>query len=479
MIRRPLTGAFDDTGRLMAVQQLAGEASFVSPWTPPPLTIAALGDSHINLGYNEFSFPGVLQGVTRLGFVQLANFMAGCPLQWLGDFGVTGERTDQIRARMATQIAPLVMAKGLRFLVLEGVANDLAQLGQTDANGVTITAASIIANIQGAVNDARALGLTVLLMTGFPRANPTSVGFANTAMTAGQIAALLTVNQAIRNLCATQPGAILVDVFPCFVDTSSAANMAKCLPDATLLDAAGLHINSFEATYRVALVFLRVFRFLVARAGWQPELSFYDGTSGDPNSLVKPMNGTGGALGAGMTGAAAINAGVQRYNGDATSTGVCSVITRQTMFKELGQLADYDGVPGVVQKVSITTVGAAGCVMVDNNWATALLPAAGQGKTVVAGVELAARITSAGATDTIEGFGLNANCGTRNEYVFDDSRTLKLKSCPQVWLRMQTQPFTIAPTEAQKINPVAYLQVSNGATADLYVSGLHVTVDTR
>jgi hypothetical protein len=436
--------------------------------------MALLGDSHMRLQYNDFTFPGVLQGVTRLAPIYMANFMVGNRVQIKYNFGVTGDRVDMIRSRMGASLLPLIRKGQVQYVALDGDANDVAQIGGTDSTGATISAVSVLAHIKATVLELLNAGARgVFLQTGYPRSIPG--GPAATSMTASQIAAHVAINNGKRQLAQAIPGVYLVDVFGCLLDYSSTTNMSKCMPLAALMDTEGLHLGNHQACYQVALKWAEVFKTVLPKVPYAPGLSHYDGTNGDSKNFWKAMAGTSGALGTGFTGTVLTNCRPLRMAGDTTTTGVASVITRQQMCTELG--IDYDGVPANVQKVTITAGASDALVQIDNNWNTALLPAVGLGKTVVLGGEVAAKITSGGASDTVQAIALNANLQVRNEYVFGDSTTSKMTSCKQLYMVLQTQPVPISLTESGKMNPYFLYQINAGAVADIYLSNPYMYVE--
>jgi hypothetical protein len=436
--------------------------------------MALLGDSHMRLQYNNFTFPGVLQGVTRLAPIYMANFMVGNRVQIKYNFGVTGDRVDMVRSRMGAELLPLIRKGLVQYVALDGDANDVAQLGQTDSTGVTISATSVLAHIKATILELLNAGARgVFLQTGYPRSIPG--GPAATSMTAQQITAHAAINNGKRLMAQAIPGVFLVDVFPCLLDYSSTTNMAKSMPLASLMDSEGLHLGNHQACYQVALKWAEVFKTVLPKVPYTPGLSHYDGTNGDSKNLWKAMAGTSGALGTGFTGTVLTNCRPLRLSGDTTTTGVASIITRQQMCTELG--IEYDGVPANVQKVTITAGASDATVQIDNNWNTALAASTGQGKTVVVGGEVAAKITSAGGSDTIQAIALNVNLQGRNEYVFNDSTTSKMTSCKQLHMVLQTQPVPISATEAGKMNPYFLYQINAGAVADIYLANPYMYVE--
>jgi len=429
-----------------------------------------LGDSHLQLQYNDFSFPGVLQGVSRKGYIYLANMMTGNRVRIVRNFGISGQRTDQILARVP-QLIPMVRFEGVRHVVLDGDANDIAQLGTTDSFGRTITAQTIIANIMATVDQLRAIGIDgeIILQTGFPRAQPG--GPASTAMSASAIAAHNEVNRWKRQFALTATKVRLLDLFPVLLDYTSPTTMSRCQPNTAWVDSEGLHINSFQATLQLARRTAALFQTLFPAV---PNIfggTHYDGTNGDaPNQFWKAPAGTSGAVGTGFTGTMPTNTRILRQSGDSTTTGTASVITREQMCTELG--IAFDGVPGTVAKVTITAGASDGNAIIDNNWNTALLASTAIGKSLVLSGEVGARITSGGANDTLQGVYANMVGQSTNEHVFDDLRTDKWTSCKSFFATLQTaRPWLVTSGESGfRINPCFGYQLSAGATADIYLS---------
>ena len=171
---RSMTGAGVDV-RSAAEAKITEQRMVAGVRTSPPRTIAILGDSITgNSGTWPARFEAGNEAATSFyndqrGAIGWALNRLKQPLKFVGDFGVNGDTTAMILARVSDVIA---LAPG--YVVLLGGANDVTS---------TTPAATIIANLSATVDALTAAGIRVLLgeitpwtATGPVVANATQVG---------------------------------------------------------------------------------------------------------------------------------------------------------------------------------------------------------------------------------------------------------------------------------------------------------------
>ena len=145
---------WDDDARL-ALADTAVQPADLTVRTSPPRTIAILGDSITeNSGTWPARFETGNEAVTAFyndqrGAIGWALNRLKQPLKFVGDFGVNGDTTAMILARV-----PDVIALAPGYVVLLGGANDITS---------TTPAATIIANLSATVDALTAAGIRVLL----------------------------------------------------------------------------------------------------------------------------------------------------------------------------------------------------------------------------------------------------------------------------------------------------------------------------
>lgn len=137
------------------------------------------------------------------GYWTWANLLLGSPMRLIGNFGVAGNRTDEMLARIAA-----VESAGAEWVFVQGGINDLA---------ASVPASTVVANLVSICERLRK-GSKVVLLNLAP----------NPSYTSG----VLTVNAALANYAQTAGNLILVDVFSAVVnptDTTGAfaANMSN------------------------------------------------------------------------------------------------------------------------------------------------------------------------------------------------------------------------------------------------------------
>ena len=213
---------------------------------------------------------------------------------------VTGETWGQIRARIAAEIAPVMVGGGI--VVLQG--------GHNDSLTGPVPVATTIADMQGAVSDLKALGLRVILVN----CTPYGSGYATTAARVH----LLEQNRAIAAMA--QPGTVaVVDAFSSANDPTSLCNAATGYVMADLLHWSG------KTSRAIAVLIANVLNlwFPPVQRLPQSHLDCYD-ASNNPNSSNRMQNGlclttTGGVVNNSITGTAAAQFQVATDQGSGAS----------------------------------------------------------------------------------------------------------------------------------------------------------------
>jgi len=214
--------------------------------------------------------------------------------------GVTGETWGQIRARIATEIAPVMVGGGV--VVIQG--------GHNDCLTGPVPVATSIADMQGAVSDLRALGLRVILVN----CTPLGGGYATTAARVH----LLEQNRAMAALA--QPGVVAV------IDAAGAAQDPTSLFNSAVgyVSADNLHWSG-KLSRAIAVLIANVLNswFPVTQRLPVSHLDCYD-ASNNPNSSNRMQNGlclttTGGVVNNSITGTAAAQFQVATDQGSGAS----------------------------------------------------------------------------------------------------------------------------------------------------------------
>lgn len=206
-----------------AAEELA--AALILPYRSRNLW-AALGDSLAAMLHLDVT--GTFRNMNARHPLHWANGLSGGRGQFVstnrGNFGVSGERTDQIMARV-----PAVIASGAGLVWLMAGTNDLAQNYPTAGT----CAATAFANIATMVRRITAAGITVILEL--------VVGATN--LTAAQIGYMNELNQRLVEFATTMPNVYLHDASRMILDptnsTSAIAFKTSYAYDATHPSALG------------------------------------------------------------------------------------------------------------------------------------------------------------------------------------------------------------------------------------------------
>ena len=182
-----------------------------------PYAVAAIGDSRIAAIYQD---GAQARSVSALSPLNMANALLGQRLVIGGSqWGVAGERTDQMLARIDAAVA-----SGAGTLYIQGGVNDLAQ-------GYAGTAAA--ANIVTMAERGRRAGMTVVIEA--------EVGAAFTG--ADVLGRLADLNRALRDYADATPGVWLHDAGPVVLDPAITSNgyINGCSYDGTHPNARGAY----------------------------------------------------------------------------------------------------------------------------------------------------------------------------------------------------------------------------------------------
>lgn len=176
---------------------------------------------------NTFSYPqpGMPDGAAGAGVVlktnllddrsyfNWLNILMGQPFALLRNAGLAGEKTNQIYARIDTDVLPL----SPDFVFVLGGINDVS-------NGVP--AATIKANLQATYQKLLNAGITVVALSVMP------YGSGHASFNATNTQTILDVNDWIKRFCAATAGMIFVDAFAATVNpTGSGAAASGMLYD--------------------------------------------------------------------------------------------------------------------------------------------------------------------------------------------------------------------------------------------------------
>lgn len=290
-----------------------GDALSAAYVTPLVASVAWIGDSITANGVAVGAYGNSFR--RTYGYMTWAAMRLGQSLSDLGNFGVPGERSDQIAARFGT-----ALATGAGIVGLLAGTNDVIQ-------GRTLSQAQ--ASITTMLDAARAGGRLLVIGT-VPPSN---------GLSSGQKTMLLDLNDWIRRLPATRGSSVLVvDFFRVLVDDAG-------LFDAAAVQADGIHPNSGGAARMGKLWAETVAPFLpdVDRLETSAANSSAALAIARANYLANPLlTGTTGTLAGGATGAVADAWSIRSLNGVGT------------IALAAGKVARTDGYPGEWQRLALT-----------------------------------------------------------------------------------------------------------------------------
>jgi lysophospholipase L1-like esterase len=273
----------------------AGAAGFI-----PGNTITSIGDSRIQSQCQDY--PSC-NNVSARSFINWANALSGRRMVIMGQYGVAGDTTTQMLARL-----PAALARKTAFLIIWGGVNDI---------GAGTTETVPFANIVTMANSALAQGTRPIIML------DTGSG----AFTTAQTGYINDYNQRILQYAAGTAGVIVVDpreVVLAHTNTGSTAYKAGFSQD-------GLHSNLL-GYYWTGVAFAQLIQQLMPPLPQQPTLQTDSRGFGSSALLVNSMftNTTGGTLGAGASGTAPPN-GFTVFTGGPTGATVAVSIAAATV----------------------------------------------------------------------------------------------------------------------------------------------------
>jgi lysophospholipase L1-like esterase len=242
----------DDTGRIVTPSWDSNSGSL-----PIPGTVALLGDSITQR--HVIGDSASVSGHDTRGYWTWAAILLRQRLALVKVAGVAGDRTDQMQARYATDIAP--SAPG--WLVVQAGVNDVTQ---------GVSAATIISNLTSLYTTAIAAGTRVIATTITP----------NTGWSAAQKLVRAQVNEWMRGYASTQRGIVLCDWSATVTDEHSGLWITGYSPDNT-------HPNTKGAARMGKALADTISPILASYPALGLPVSNDDPTNGAPNSFFDTL----------------------------------------------------------------------------------------------------------------------------------------------------------------------------------------------
>lgn len=275
---------------------LVGPGGEVIDLYGPANTVAILGDSLLSRNTDD---TGTQRSFKDFGVLTWANAKAGGRCSMVLNAGVSGERTDEILARVGDVIA----ASPDACIVLAG-KNDISQ---------NIAPATAVANITSICQSLLSAGVRVILCT----VPPYQTG--NASISAARSEAENVINNGIKSIAHNTPGVTLADIAADVIDPTSSPSVTK----SGYMDTDNLHFSqkgaraAGEGALYDALV--RVFQ-PIDRLPISATDSYYV-TATNNNMVRNPLfAGTGGTK-SGVTGDIANNWFAQALGSPASAVG--------------------------------------------------------------------------------------------------------------------------------------------------------------
>lgn len=275
-------------------------------------------------------------GVTNSkGVFERAQILLGHPFTVVSNQGITGQTSTQILARFST-----VLAFNPGWIYLDIHSNDYSN---------SISAATSINNTLQMIQAANNANIQVILALDIPRA----AGY-----TQANIQALLQVSNYFKDYAITNPGVIVFDQWPYFLDTTSFANSYNGVPLSTTVLSDNIHPNAYGAGL-AAQGLANLLKPVVPVVRRRSAAGSDGGTNGDLQIITRNplMLGTGGSVGTGSTGTWAQNTFSARLSGTGIA-GVGSIVTRASVAATFPGLFD-DGAQGSLQAIALSGAAAA------------------------------------------------------------------------------------------------------------------------
>ncbi|WP_368508104.1 SGNH/GDSL hydrolase family protein [Bradyrhizobium lupini] len=244
-----------------------------------PNTIVALGDSRVA----QIHADSIFYNKNAQNHFTVGNALAGNRAILVANFGKSGDRTDQVLARLAA-----ALATGAKFLYIHAGCNDIGQLYPT----ATTSGSTAWANIKTMIDAAVAIGMQVIYVL-----DPGATNF-NTSM----MVQLLTLNESAREYAERCPGLHLLDLPAALYDPANASTTT--VPLITSLD--GTHEN-LASSYLGGKLWASLLTSIMPPRPHGFHASFETPGLSTMNLLANPMfaTTTGGTVGTGMSGTVA------------------------------------------------------------------------------------------------------------------------------------------------------------------------------
>ncbi len=196
-----------------------------------PKLVSMIGDSR---AAQQKADVTTLQSGTSWQALNVANALMGNPLKTVGNYGISGNRTDQY---FASNLTTSIGDTSEIVIFWSCCVNDISQAlgGYTSVSGTSITMSNVAQvaaqNAINAVTAALQAGKRVILVS-----EPGSSGF-----TSAQVAAVAEVNQRLAEFTENTPGVLLWDIRPVIWD-STTSSTAIVFKSGYSFD--GTHLNS-------------------------------------------------------------------------------------------------------------------------------------------------------------------------------------------------------------------------------------------
>lgn len=389
-------------------------------------TIVIAGDSITNQNWGTDS--ATYKATSGLGYWTWAEIELGGKFKLLNNAGVSGDRTDQLNARLSTQ----VLAYKPKYCFVHIGTNDIGQ---------GITAATIIANLSTIYQTLVDNGIIPVTSTILPRGGTSALS------TQASRRDLLDVNDWIVKYSRLK-GWSCADFYRLAVDTSTLTNAAQAKADTSLLDTLGLHPLG-KLARKMGLMLASLLNPL-SPVYYGPSSNSWDGTNGAAGPIINPtMLGTTGGANTGVTGSVAQNWVGERVSGTGISA-VASVVPISNLFQ--GDLA-----AGTVQQYVVSGAATTADELFHYQVTTSQIPTAG---TVCV---LTGSMTATASSGTIENIRLYAQAN--NSLMLIDCVALAsnagigANSVQGLW---QSREFTI-PAGITQLTVGATIRTSAGA----------------
>lgn len=290
-----------------------------SPALRNPNTVVALGDSRVAQIHGDA--PGAFRNKTAYNHFSAGNALANNRAVLVQNLGVSGDRMDQVLARL-----PTALASGAQWLYIHAGVNDIAQAyPSATTSGVTAWL-----NIKTMIDAAVSIGMRPLVVL-----EPGATNYST-----AQIGQLIILQQYTREYAETCPGMVLFDLPAALYNPASASSTTVTLQGST----DGTHEGNLGG-YLGGVAFSSLLQSIMPPRPHGTR-SPVDATVSLTNLMSNSMFTTtsGGVLGGGNTGTLAGS-----WTGSRTNTSSCAY--------SVGAAADGSG---LTEQVMACTFAAAG-----------------------------------------------------------------------------------------------------------------------